>query len=279
MLAHQRHPRGNQLIRTYMLREYNQPKDFDSFLYVGQVLQAEGIKLGAEHLRRIMPQNMGSLYWQADDCWPVASWSSMDYFGRWKALMYYTRRFYAPMLVSMHVDDGNMNFFVVSDSTRAKTAELTVDVVDLNGKILSTKRAHLDVEPLRGKSYFSMPVVDLLKGTDEKEALVRADLTVDGRVVSTNDYYFRPYKEMGFTKPHIKTEVIPSGDGYDIRLSSDRVARAVDLYGLADGFFVDNYFDLLPDRPITVHYRSERKIVPEEFKRLLSVRSLADAFE
>ena len=63
------------------------------FLYVSQVLQAEGIKLGAEHLRRIMPHNMGSLYWQANDCWPVASWSSMDYFGRWKALMYYTQAF------------------------------------------------------------------------------------------------------------------------------------------------------------------------------------------
>ena len=115
MLAHQRHPRGNQLIRTYMLREYNQPKDFESFLYVSQVLQAEGIKLGAEHLRRIMPQNMGSLYWQADDCWPVASWSSMDYFGRWKALMYYTRRFYAPTLVSMHVDGEVMSVYVTSD--------------------------------------------------------------------------------------------------------------------------------------------------------------------
>ncbi|MEP6902672.1 MAG: hypothetical protein ABJA66_13040, partial [Actinomycetota bacterium] len=90
MLAHQRHPRGNQLVRAYMLREYNEPKDFESFLYVSQVLQAEGIKIGAEHFRRIMPRNMGSLYWQANDCWQVASWSGMDYFGRWKALMYYT---------------------------------------------------------------------------------------------------------------------------------------------------------------------------------------------
>src|SRR4030095_2281471 len=88
MMAHQRHPRGNQLIREYMLREYPEPKDFESFLYVSQVLQAEGIKIGAEHLRSIRPHNMGSLYWQINDCWPVASWSSMDYTGRWKALQY-----------------------------------------------------------------------------------------------------------------------------------------------------------------------------------------------
>jgi len=279
MLAHQRHPRGNQLIRTYMLREYSQPKDFESFLYVSQVLQAEGIKLGAEHLRRIMHQNMGSLYWQADDCWPVASWSSMDYFGRWKALMYYTRRFYAPMLVSMHVDDSKMNFFVVSDSTRVKDAELTVTMIDLNGRVLSTQKANLIVEPLQGRSYLSIPIADLLTGADEKRTLVRADLTVDGQVVSTNDYYFRPYKEMAFAKPNIKLEIKPSGNGFDIKLSSDRVARAVDLYGLSDGFFVDNYFDLLPDRPVTVHYRGDRKMTLDEFRNSLKVRSLAGAFE
>jgi beta-galactosidase/beta-glucuronidase len=109
MLAHQRHPRGNQLIKEYMLREYPAPKDFESFLYVSQVLQAEGIKVGAEHLRRIMPRNMGSLYWQLDDCWPVASWSSIDYYGRWKALQYYSKRFYAPVLVSPYVEADNLN--------------------------------------------------------------------------------------------------------------------------------------------------------------------------
>ena len=124
MLAHQKHPRGNQLIREYMLREYPQPKDFESFLYVSQVLQAEGIKVGAEHFRRIMPRNMGSLYWQINDCWPVASWSSIDYFGRWKALQYYARRFYDELLISPHEADGKINIHLVSD--RQKTRLRTV---------------------------------------------------------------------------------------------------------------------------------------------------------
>src|SRR5947209_17393558 len=122
MLAHQKHPRGNQLIREYMLREYPEPKDFDSFLYVSQVLQAEGIKVGAEHLRRIMPHNMGSLYWQLDDDWPVASWSSIDYYGRWKALQFYARRFYDDLLVSPHLENNNVEFYVVSDRTQATPA-------------------------------------------------------------------------------------------------------------------------------------------------------------
>jgi beta-mannosidase len=202
----------------------------------------------------------------------------MDYFGRWKALMYYTSRFYSPMLVSMHVDDGKMNFYVVSDSTQAKNAELTADVVDLNGKVLSSQTASVNIEPLKGKSYLAVPVSDLLKGFDEKRVLVRATLKVAGQTVSTNDYYFRPYKEMAFTKPNIKSEIVQSGDGFNIRLSSDRVARAVELYGLADGFFVDNYFDLLPDQPREIHYRGNRKMSLKEFKDLLKMRSLADAF-
>jgi beta-mannosidase len=169
MLAHQRHPRGNQLVKTYMLREFNEPKDFESFLYVSQVLQAEGIKIGAEHLRRIMPRNMGSLYWQANDCWQVASWSAIDYFGRWKALMYYTKRFYAPLLISPHVeDDGTMNIYVVNDSPDAKTAQIAVTLMDLNGKTLMSKTIDAAIEPLKGKSYFAQSVAQLLNGADEK---------------------------------------------------------------------------------------------------------------
>ena len=81
MLSHQRHPRGNALVRTYMERDFRAPKDFGAFLYLSQVLQANVIQFAAEAHRRRMPYNMGSLYWQLDDCWPVASWSSIDYYG------------------------------------------------------------------------------------------------------------------------------------------------------------------------------------------------------
>ncbi len=85
MQAHQKNTGGNERILSYMLREYREPKDFSSFVYLSQLLQAEVIKVGAEHLRRQMPRTMGSLYWQLNDCWPTASWSSIDYFGRLKS--------------------------------------------------------------------------------------------------------------------------------------------------------------------------------------------------
>ena len=100
MTAHQRSGIGNLRIRDYLGMYYKTPKDFESFLYVGQILQAYGIKQAIEAHRRAMPYCMGSLYWQIDDCWPVASWSSMDYYKRWKALHYIAKKAYEPVLIS-----------------------------------------------------------------------------------------------------------------------------------------------------------------------------------
>ncbi len=279
MLAHQRHPRGNQLVRAYMLREYNEPKDFESFLYVSQVLQAEGIKIGAEHFRRIMPRNMGSLYWQANDCWQVASWSGMDYFGRWKALMYYTRKFYAPVLVSPHVDDdGTLNIYVVSDSPEAKNAQMILTLMDLSGKILSSKGIDLTVEPLKGKSYFTQNVNEFLNGADEKNAFLLAELKVGGKTVSQNEYFFKPFKELSLSRPEIKTEITPSANGFKIVLSTEKLAKAVYLSGFTTGFFADNYFNLIPGRPVEIEFRTKEKMSVDEFRKRLKVRSLIDAF-
>jgi beta-mannosidase len=279
MLAHQRHPRGNQLVKEYMLREYNQPKDFESFLYVSQVLQAEGIKIGAEHFRRIMPRNMGSLYWQANDCWQVASWSGMDYFGRWKALMYYTKKFYAPLLVSPHVDDnGALNVYVVNDAPAAKPAQLVLTLMDLSGKTLSTKQLDVSVEPLRGKSYFTQKTSEFLGGADDKNTFLLAELKIGGTTVSQNEYFFKPFKNLNLSRPAIDTAVTPTADGFKIALSTDKLAKSVYLSGFAEGFFTDNYFNLIPGKPLEIEFRAAAKMSVDEFRQKLKVRSLIDAF-
>ena len=278
MLAHQRHPRGNQLVRTYMLREYNEPKDFESFLYVSQVLQAEGIKIGAEHLRRIMPRNMGSLYWQANDCWQVASWSAMDYFGRWKALMYYTKRFYAPVLISPHIDDGKMNVYVVNDSPETKPAKMTLTLMELGGRILSSRQIDLTVEPLKGKSYFSQNLTEFIGGADTNNLVLLTELKVGGGAVSQNEYFFKPFKELRLSHPAIKTNISVMRNYFEITLSTDKLAKSVYLSGFPEGFFSDNYFDLIPGKPVKVEFRTEEKLSADELRGRLKIRSLVDAF-
>jgi beta-mannosidase len=279
MLAHQRHPRGNQLIREYMLRDFKEPKDFESFLYVSQVLQAEGMKIGTEHLRRIMPQNMGALYWQVNDCWTVASWSGMDYFGRWKAMHYYARRFFEPLLVSPHMAEDKMNIYVVSDFPITKNAGLKVTLMDLSGKELMSRTENIRVEPLKGKSYLSLPVKEILGERDGSDAVLVAELQSDGKTVSQNHYYFKSFKDLKFQKAEIKTEITKNKKGFEISLSADKAARSVYLSGLTgEGVFRDNYFDLLPGRDFKVHFETEKKISVDEFRKKLRVRSLIDAF-
>ena len=281
MLAHQRHPRGNQLIREYMLREYPKPKDFESFLYMSQVLQAEGIALGTEHLRRIMPHNMGALYWQINDCWPVASWSSIDYFGRWKALQYYARRFYNDLLISPTVKDGNLQLYVVSDRVNAVPAKIKVTLSSFDGSTLKTLDRDVTIAPLSSRSYFDSKVSELLEGQDKKSVFLYAQLLVNGKAVSTRDYFFAPFKELAISKPTITPEVIAAKERgkFRVKLTSDKFAKAVYLaVPDHDGFFADNFFNLAPGREMVVDFRSRKPMTLEEFRKRLQVRSVFDAF-
>jgi beta-mannosidase len=279
MLAHQRHPRGNQLIREYMLREYPEPKDFESFLHVSQILQAEGIKLGAEHLRRIMPHNMGSLYWQMNDCWPVASWSGVDYFGRWKALNYYARRFYNDLLVSPNEEGGQIKLYVVSDRTRATPAELRVRLLDFDGRAVSERTERIAAAPLESRPHLGLPAAELLRGQDPAKVFLHAELIVGGRVVSSNTHFFRPYKELALPAATVSTEVAPARGGFRVTVSADKLARGVRLSAEGvEGTFSDNYFDLVPGRPVTVGFRAARAVAPPDFRARLRARPLAEAF-
>ncbi len=279
MMAHQRHPRGNQLIREYMLREYPEPKDFESFLYVSQVLQAEGMKIGAEHLRRIMPHNMGSLYWQLNDCWPVASWSSMDYTGRWKALQYYARRFYSEILVSPQEENGNINIFVVSDGLKPAAAQLKLSLLDFEGKNLWSQQKDIEIAALASKSYLTVPINTLLAGKDGKGVFLFTEVLAGGNTVSSNAHFFHPYKDLALPRPQITTDVVPMRGGFKVTLSADKFARAVYLSSPNHaGFFEDNYFDLIPGKKIEVEFRTGGAIPLNDFRSQLKVRSMADAF-
>ena len=119
MEQHQKNASGNSMIVKQMLDHFRLPKDFDALTYLSMVLQAEGIRYGVEHWRRHPRRVSGTIYWQLNDCWPVASWSSRDYFGRWKALHYAAKRFYAPLMLSVEDEGTWMGVHVTSDLTEA----------------------------------------------------------------------------------------------------------------------------------------------------------------
>ncbi len=279
MLAHQKNNEGNSIIHDYMLKYYSEPRDFASFLYASQVLQAEGIKVGAEHLRRIRPRSMGSIYWQLNDCWPVASWSSIDYYGRWKALQYYARRFYSPLLVSPHIEDGNFNVYVISDKTAPTAARLRLRIFTLEGKSLADTAQDIQVPELSSKIYIQRPLAEFLSAntTDVANIFAVADLLVEGKTVSSNILYFVPVKLITLPQPQISINLAKSGEAYRLRLSSPVMARSVYVsFGTLDASLSDNYFDLIPNQPVELTLTSPAKL--DDLRAQLKITSLAEAF-
>jgi beta-mannosidase len=279
MLVHQKNNEGNSIIHDYLLKDYPEPKDFPSFLYVSQVLQAEGIKIGAEHFRRSMPETMGSIFWQLNDCWPVASWSSIDYYGRWKALQYYARRFYAPVLVSPHVEEGSVKVYIVSDKTEAQAATLRLRLMDFDGKVLLEEKQDVSVSPLTSKVYADWPFLKLTQAgaTDTSRVFVVAELISGGATVSRNLTYLAPVKEVHLKPATLNVETAGGNGKIRIRVASPVLARSVYVsFGNLDVKVSDNYFDVLPGE--TVEVTVETKAGLEEVKSQMKVMSLTDAF-
>jgi beta-mannosidase len=279
MLGHQKNNEGNDIIHNYLLKDYSEPKDFASFLYVSQVLQAEGIKIGAEHFRRSRPETMGSIFWQLNDCWPVASWSSIDYYGRWKALQYYARRFYAPILVSPHVEDGSLKVYIVSDKVKSEPANLRVRLMDFDGKVLLEETRPVDVAPLTSKVYLDWPLQKLAQSgaADTSRVFVVADLSAFGAQISRNLGYLAATKEVHLKPAALKVEATGATGSYKIRVTSPVLARSVYLsFGNLDVKVSDNYFDVLPGETAEITVTSAVPL--EDVKAQLKVISLTDAF-
>ena len=279
MLAHQKNNEGNSIIHDYMLRYYSEPKDFASFLYASQVLQAEGIKIGAEHWRRNRPRSMGSIYWQLNDCWPVASWASIDYYARWKALQYYARRFYNDLLVSPHEEDGNVAVYLVSDRTTPTSASLKVRLMAFDGTVLTEKTQEIDVPALSSKVYMQLPISEflLLKGFDPSTTFITTELSVDNKAVSSNLLFLVPAKEQQLPQPKITNELSQAGSAYRLRLTSDVLARDVYMsFGNLDATYSDNYVNILPGQTVEIEIKSPSTL--DQLRSALKIVSLTDAF-
>ncbi|MBB5065835.1 glycoside hydrolase family 2 protein [Granulicella mallensis] len=281
MLIHQKNNDGNKIIHDYMTRYYGEPKDFPSFLYASQVLQAEGIKVGAESFRRKRPETMGSIFWQLNDCWPVASWASIDYYGRWKALQYYARRFYAPVLVSPHVEDGTLAIYVVSDRTKSESANLHLRIMHFDGSVVKEIKQTVDVAPLASTVYLKVPLADLKeqdgKSVDLTKVFASVELSAEGETPSSNLVYFAPTKQIKLPQPDINTVLTKDGTGYDLELKSAVLARSVFIsFDHLDAQLSDNYVDLLPGQAVRLHIKSDAGL--NQIKSEMKIISLANAF-
>lgn len=254
MLHHQKNGRGNFLIKDYSDRYMKDAKDFTAFLYMSSVLQAEGMKTAIEAHRRAMDYCMGTLYWQINDCWPVASWSSMDYYGRWKATQYYAKRSFREVIVSIDQEEDRLSFHVVSDSLAPLEGTLAWKMVDFSGNVLKIGSVPARVAANSANVVLELSVCELLEGRDPNRTLVVAELLRGNQAVETKEHFFAYSKFLELSAPEISVLEVEGRNGTKFELSSRSLAKQVWLQSDEEGIFTDNFFDLVPGRPRTVQF-------------------------
>jgi beta-mannosidase len=259
MRAHQKfaNGNGNDRLLVYLRSYYGEPKDFPAFVYLSQVMQAQAIELEAEHLRASRPRSMGSLYWQLNDCWPAASWASIDSFGRWKALQFHARRFYNDLLIAPMRQDGTTNLYAVNDRTTSVQTNVHTRVMSLDGRVLSDSTAPVTMPPLSSTRVNTLPDEALLKGADPARTMVVFTMEVDGKAVSRHIVYFRAARDLSLPQAKVTAHVTAGAHGLELTLHADTLARDVWIsFGDQDVTLADNAFTLLPDETRVISLKS-----------------------
>lgn len=243
--AHEKHGRGWEIINEYIKRDYKTPTDFVKYNYISQLLQARGMRIAVEAHRRAKPYNMGTLYWQLNDCWPVVSWSSIDYLGNWKALHYQLKRSFEQQVILVDEKEGILNLYAINDGVQTfNGVNLEIKTSDFNGKVLKEYNAVSDKKNLENILKFNpVETIKLLPESNKNKVFLKLTLKdQSGKVIAENIHFFSKPKDLQLTKPNLKIRRIGKDE---IKISTDVLAK--DVYLIGDIHFSDNFFDLLPN--------------------------------
>lgn len=266
---------GNQRLLKYIEEEYGTPRDFPAFVYLSQVMQADGIQLAALHHRASRPYTMGSLYWQLNDVWPGASWSSIDYAGRWKALHFHARRFFADHAVAALRDDGMTRVSLLNDRQQGLQATWRLRVIDRDGTLRSEQRHTVALPPLSALEVGRFADADLLKGADPTRTVAVVELFDGGKLLSQQVVYFVPAKALALSRPAIDSALRADGDGYVLTLRSPTLVRALWIaFDGLDATLDDNALDLVPGETVTIRLRADADLAT--LQKALRLTSLVD---
>jgi len=279
MERHQKNDSGNSLMVGQMLDTFRLPKDFPSLVYLSMVLQAEGIRYGVEHWRRHRDRVAGTLYWQLNDCWPVASWSSLDYFGRWKALHYAARRFYAPVLLSIEDDPPQHGVYVTNDQQETWNGRVKWCLETLEGETLISGEESVQVDPLSTTHVKTFDLGNQVTDSNRRDLIFIAELWQDGSRVTMQTAFFAPAKHLLLADPAVQATCRFEGNLLHINVTARSLARLVELsFENADVIFSDNYFDLPANRAVTVTCPLPDGWHSSQAEAALSIRSVYDSF-
>lgn len=248
MNAHQKASIGNFLIKKTMALYYKVPEKFEDLIYAGLILQGQGMRHGIEAHRRHRPYCMGSLPWQLNDSWPVVSWSSIDYYGNWKAMHYQIRRAFAPVLVDAIKEGNNLSYYIMSDRLTDEELTLNLELMDFNGKVYRKQKVDGLLPANTSKLFYQEPVEQALAGRDSATTFMHMVVkSKKGEVLSDEIYYFVHPKDQLLPKTPLQWQVKQKKGYCEVTVKADKLARDIFIEVPVQGVrFSDNFFDLLP---------------------------------
>ena len=273
---HQKCASGNMKMAFYIASRFRLPQKFEDYIYLSQICEQECIRDATEHWRRNKGRCNGSLLWQYNDCWPVCSWSSVDYYGNFKALQYTSKHFFAPLMLSIEDSKKKIDLYVINDTLNSYEGIINYKLYNFDGKILLDEQVICKVLPNSSGLIHGINIADLKGKYNLKESVLVADLVVDGKVMSHKTFIFDKEKNVELPKATLSSSVVVENGVAKITVKSDKFARLVRLHSKTiTKPFSDNYFDILPDeeKVITIECQD---MTAEQVKEDLVLSSVCD---
>jgi beta-mannosidase len=244
-----------------MERDYKVPTFFEDYIYVSQLLQARGFKLAIEAHRSAMPYCMGSLYWQLNDCWPVTSWSSTDYYGRWKAAQYQIKRSFKSKLIVIkgikNLENNELNSIkvqIVNEEINDEKGTLNLSMIQFDGKELWKKTKSISLQSNSVTNVLELSNSEIPETKLWKDGLLYAEFINSKGEKTIANYFFVSPKELNLKKPNVSYKFI---DMNHVELSTTTLAK--DVYIQGEGIeFEDNYIDLLPNEKKVITFKGKK---------------------
>jgi beta-mannosidase len=274
MRNHQKHGRGIEIITNYMEKYFGVPEKFEDYLYVSQLLQAYGVGDALETHRIRTPHCMGTLYWQINDCWPVASWSSIDYYGNKKALYYTAKNIFEEIILASEMQSDTLAVYLVSDLLEDINGQLVIEVVDFFGNVLRKDIVNYVTAASNTSSRVCYYPIRRDFTAKADELFVLLSFTGDNQDVKLTKVQYLTYpKNLKLPESEINLSIQKTKNGYTINVKSGVLSKNIYISSSENGEFSDNYFDLLPNSEKIITFTPENNIEP-----IFKIKSYSDAF-
>lgn len=257
---HQKHTTGFQTITNYMERDYVVPKNFEEFAYVSQLVQELGMKTAIEAHRRAKPYCMGTLFWQLNDCWPVTSWSAIDFYNRPKAFYNSLKDLYDDILISVKKENDEYKIFIINDKFRSIDGKVIISVNDFSGKEIFMRKADVKVISNSSNCYITLSEKEI-NGLQKENMYLRCQfLSADETIKRKSLYYFTSPKNLKLPKP--KLDITYQPITFSIKIKSEMLIKNIYLQS-KDIAFSKNYFDLEPGEEVEIRLNKPIQTIDE----------------